>query len=218
MSSPRYFTAGVRPARRALLRCSASARDQLVPRESLGRAGRTSTANPWPLPSRRSAPPQAVAGHRVDVWVALPDHPQRFPVNPSCCFPWPGDCRRSLRASTALGSSRSTVVLVLVADEQMPKLLGAQANKAKISVVWNPGRWGNTVSIPVVTVGHRPRGPGRQDWNASMAPSPWFGGTAELAELLAACQSGLARAAVVAERSEELTAYPRGPAGGCGGC
>jgi hypothetical protein len=30
-------------------------------------------------------------------------------------------------------------VLVLVSDSQMPQLLGAQANKAKISVVWNPG-------------------------------------------------------------------------------
>ena len=44
--------------------------------------------------------------------------------------------------STALGSSRSTVVMVLVTDGQMPDLLGAQANKAKISVVWNPGGTG----------------------------------------------------------------------------
>jgi hypothetical protein len=29
--------------------------------------------------------------------------------------------------------------MVLVPDDQMPNLLGAQANKAKISVVWNPG-------------------------------------------------------------------------------
>jgi hypothetical protein len=29
--------------------------------------------------------------------------------------------------------------MVLVEDKQMPALLGAQANEAKISVVWNPG-------------------------------------------------------------------------------
>jgi hypothetical protein len=41
--------------------------------------------------------------------------------------------------STALGSARNTVLMVLVADGQMPAILGAQANQAKISVVWNPG-------------------------------------------------------------------------------
>ena len=41
--------------------------------------------------------------------------------------------------STALGSSKTTVLMVLVEDKQMPALLGAQANEAKISVVWNPG-------------------------------------------------------------------------------
>ncbi len=40
--------------------------------------------------------------------------------------------------SSALGAAKTTVVMVLVTDEQMPKLLGAQANKAKVSVVWNP--------------------------------------------------------------------------------
>jgi hypothetical protein len=29
--------------------------------------------------------------------------------------------------------------MVLVGDGQMPAILGAQANEAKISVVWNPG-------------------------------------------------------------------------------
>jgi hypothetical protein len=41
--------------------------------------------------------------------------------------------------TTALGSSRTIVLMVLVEDTQMPALLGAQANEAKISVVWNPG-------------------------------------------------------------------------------
>jgi hypothetical protein len=41
--------------------------------------------------------------------------------------------------SSALGGQRETVVHVLVDPQQLPQLLGAQANKAKLSVVWNPG-------------------------------------------------------------------------------
>lgn len=67
-----------------------------------------------------------------------------------------------------------------------------------------PRRW-NTVSIPVVTVGQS-----REDLVGGLerlhGPVTVVRRCAELAELLAACQSGLARAAVVAERSEELTA------------
>ena len=42
-------------------------------------------------------------------------------------------------ASSGLGSGKSTQLMVLVTDLQMPKFLGAVANKAKVSVVWNPG-------------------------------------------------------------------------------
>jgi Mrp family chromosome partitioning ATPase len=61
------------------------------------------------------------------------------------------------------------------------------------------------MSIPVVTVGHA-----RDDLVGGLerlhGPVSVVRRCAELAELLAACQSGLARAAVVAEGSEELTA------------
>jgi len=60
------------------------------------------------------------------------------------------------------------------------------------------------VSIPVVTVGQS-----REDLVGGLerlhGPVTVVRRCAELAELLAACQSGLARAAVVAEGSEELT-------------
>jgi MinD-like ATPase involved in chromosome partitioning or flagellar assembly len=61
------------------------------------------------------------------------------------------------------------------------------------------------MSIPVVTVGHA-----RDDLVGGLerlhGPVSVVRRCGELAELLAACQSGLARAAVVAEGSEELTA------------
>jgi MinD-like ATPase involved in chromosome partitioning or flagellar assembly len=61
------------------------------------------------------------------------------------------------------------------------------------------------MSIPVVTVGQ-----GREDVVGGLerlhGPVTVVRRCAELAELLAACQSGLARAAVVADGSEELTA------------
>lgn len=61
------------------------------------------------------------------------------------------------------------------------------------------------MSIPVVTVGHT-----REDLVGELerlhGPVSVVRRCSELAELLAACQSGLARAAVVAEGSEELTA------------
>ena len=78
-----------------------------------------------------------MAGSRVDVWVALPDTRNGF-SEPTLLLPG-AEIAQVTTGSTALGSTRSTVVMVLVPDEQMPKLLGAQANKAKISVVWNPG-------------------------------------------------------------------------------
>ena len=165
-------------------------------------ASTRSTASPSPSPFEETLPAQAVAGSRVDVWVALPDTRNGF-AQPTLLLPG-AEIAQVTPGSTALGSSRSTVVMVLVPDAQMPNLLGAQANKAKISVVWNPRRC--HMSIPVVTVGDSPRGPG---WRTGTAPRAGLrgpAGAAELAELLAACQSGLARAAVVAAGSEELTA------------
>ena len=86
--------------------------------------------------------------------------------------------------------------MVLVADSQMPALLGAQANQAKISVVWNPG--GGADEHPRC---HRRQA--REDVVGGLerlhGPVTVVRRCAELTELLAACQSGLARAAVVAE-------------------
>lgn len=111
-------------------------KDQLVPRESLGEPDLLDR-KPVAVTIEEVLPGQAVAGSRVDVWVALPDARNGF-SEPTLLLPG-AEISQVTAGSTALGSARSTVVLVLVSDSQMPRLLGAQANKAKISVVWNPG-------------------------------------------------------------------------------
>lgn len=111
-------------------------KDQLVPRGSLGQPD-SQGRKPVAVTVEEALPAQAVAGSRVDVWVALPDDRNGF-SQPSLLLPG-AEIAQVTPGSTALGSARSTVVMVLVEDGQMPDLLGAQANKAKISVVWNPG-------------------------------------------------------------------------------
>lgn len=111
-------------------------KDQLLPRESVGQLDGLDR-KPVAVTVEETLPAQAVAGSRVDVWVALPDTRNGF-SEPSRLLSG-AEIAQITPGSTALGSSRSTVVMVLVPDAQMPKLLGAQANKAKIAVVWNPG-------------------------------------------------------------------------------
>ncbi|HEY8752121.1 MAG TPA: hypothetical protein VIM40_00520 [Arthrobacter sp.] len=111
-------------------------KNQLVPRDSLATVDALDR-KPVAVTIEEALPPQAVAGTRVDVWVALPDARNGF-SEPKLLLPG-AEIAQVTVGSTALGSSRNTVLMVLVADEQMPAILGAQANKAKISVVWNPG-------------------------------------------------------------------------------
>src|SRR6476661_785457 len=112
------------------------AKDQLVPRSSLGEVDRLDR-KPVALNIAQTLPSQAVAGARVDVWVAQPDAKNGF-SEPKLILPG-AEIAEVTTGSTALGSSKTTVLMVLVEDKQMPALLGAQANDAKISVVWNPG-------------------------------------------------------------------------------
>ncbi|GAB5077701.1 hypothetical protein [Arthrobacter sp. AD-310] len=112
------------------------AKDQLVPRASLGRVDELDR-KPVALTITETLPSQAVAGSRIDVWVAQPDAKNGF-SEPKLLLPG-AEIAEVSDGSTALGSTRTTVLMVLVEDSQMPALLGAQANEAKISVVWNPG-------------------------------------------------------------------------------
>jgi hypothetical protein len=110
-------------------------KSQLVPRDSLGKVDALDRKRVT-VTIEEGLPDQAVAGTRVDVWVALPDARNGF-SEPKLLLPG-AEIAQVTPGSTALGSSRNTVLMVLVADNQMPALLGAQANQAKISVVWNP--------------------------------------------------------------------------------
>lgn len=111
-------------------------KSQLVPKESLAGVDALDR-KPVALVIDEALPPQAVAGTRVDVWVAAPDARNGY-SEPKLLLPG-AEIAQVTDGSTALGSSRSTVLMVLATDSQLPALLGAQANKAKISVVWNPG-------------------------------------------------------------------------------
>ncbi|MDI3193091.1 hypothetical protein QK290_00800 [Pseudarthrobacter sp. AL07] len=111
-------------------------KNQLVPKESLATVDALDR-KPVAVTVDEALPPQAVAGTRVDVWVALPDARNGF-SEPKLLLPG-AEIAQVTAGSTALGSSRNTVLMVLVADSHMPAILGAQANQAKISVVWNPG-------------------------------------------------------------------------------
>ncbi|WP_426996349.1 hypothetical protein [Pseudarthrobacter sp. N5] len=111
-------------------------KDQLLPRESLGKVDALNR-KPVALTIEEALPVQAVAGTRVDVWVALPDARSGF-SEPKLLLPG-AEIAQLTPGSSALGSSKFTVLMILVGDGQMPALLGAQANKAKISAVWNPG-------------------------------------------------------------------------------
>ncbi len=111
-------------------------KDELVPRSSIGRSDALNR-KPASVSLEEPLPKEVVVGSHVDVWVALPDERNGFrpPV-----LMLPGAEVAALNvAASSLGAGRNMQLMVLVTDEQMPKFLGAVANKAKVSVVWNPG-------------------------------------------------------------------------------
>lgn len=109
---------------------------ELVSRTSIGKIDALNR-KPAPITISEPLPKEVVVGAYVDVWVALPDDRNGF-TEPVLMLP--GAEVASLNtAPGSLGSSKNMSLMVLVTDTQMPKFLGAVANKAKVSVVWNPG-------------------------------------------------------------------------------
>ncbi|WP_433874346.1 SAF domain-containing protein [Sinomonas atrocyanea] len=129
----RYLRAGTPPEGRVALQ--RVAKGDLVPASSLGEP-RAVDRKPVSISAGDSLPAEALPGTRVDVWVALPDGRNGF-AEPVLLVPGAEIAHREAASST-LGGSRETRVLVLVDDARLPKLLGAQANEAKVSLVWNP--------------------------------------------------------------------------------
>ncbi|WP_460464327.1 hypothetical protein [Arthrobacter pigmenti] len=86
-------------------------------------------------------PDEARVGSRVDVWVSESLEDGTF-SEPELLLPG-AEIAAISNSSSALGSASTTQLHVLVHDEQMPKLLGALSNEAKLAVVWNPGGEGS---------------------------------------------------------------------------
>lgn len=111
-------------------------KDELVPRSSIGHTDALDR-KPASVTVDEPLPKEVVVGSHVDVWVSLPDERNSFKA-PQLMLPGAEVAAMNVAASS-LGSGRNTQLMVLVTDEQMPKFIGAVANKAKVSVVWNPG-------------------------------------------------------------------------------
>lgn len=75
-------------------------------------------------------------GARVDVWAATPDGRNGF-GKPQMVLE-AAEISELTVSESALGATRTTEILVLVEDPDLPALLGALANQAKITVVLNP--------------------------------------------------------------------------------
>jgi hypothetical protein len=108
---------------------------ELVPRSSVATADALDR-KPAALAITEPLPKEADVGSRVDVWVAAPNGTNGY--NPPKLLLPGAEIAELTPSSTALGGTRETLVHVLVTDAQMPELLGALANQAKVAVVWNP--------------------------------------------------------------------------------
>ena len=111
-------------------------KDELIPRSSIGHTDALDR-KPASVQVDEPLPKEVVVGSHVDVWVSLPDDRNGFQA-PVLMLPGAEVAALSV-SSSSLGSGRNMQLMVLVTDAQMPKFLGAVANKAKVSVVWNPG-------------------------------------------------------------------------------
>ncbi|MEO8219386.1 MAG: hypothetical protein ABI563_01195 [Specibacter sp.] len=109
---------------------------ELVSRSSIGQTDALDR-KPAPVTISEPLPKEVVVGSHVDVWVALPDERNGFQA-PVLMLPGAEVAALNVAAGS-LGSGKYMQIMVLVSDAQMPKFLGAVANKAKVSVVWNPG-------------------------------------------------------------------------------
>ena len=146
-------------------------KDQLVPRESLGQLDALDR-KPVAVTIDEALPPQAVAGSRVDVWVALPDTRNGF-SEPTLLLPGrrdrpdhPGEHRPgapAVHGRDGARAGRADAETAGGAGQQGKNLRGLESGRSAL------------MSIPVVTVGQHPGRPGRR---AGAAPWPGVRGPA----------------------------------------
>lgn len=108
---------------------------ELLSRSDLGTADQLDR-KPMGLRVDDPLPAGTRAGSRVDVWSAMPNERNGF-KEPQQILTAAEISELSIEESV-LGANRATQILVLVEDEDLPALLSAQSNGAKISVVLNP--------------------------------------------------------------------------------
>jgi hypothetical protein len=109
---------------------------ELLPKSALGEADALDR-KPVGLTIDEALPKGAETGARVDVWVSMPDDRNGF-GEPQLLLE-SAEIAEVSTSQSALGSSTSTQLHVLAEDDQMPSLLAALSNDAKIAVVLNPG-------------------------------------------------------------------------------
>lgn len=109
---------------------------ELVPKSSIDES-KAVDRNPIALGLEENLPAGARPGSRVDVWASLPQAKTGGFDEPVLLLPG-AEISQLENKSSGLGSSKALVVYVLVGKQNMPQILDALANKAKISVVWNP--------------------------------------------------------------------------------
>ncbi|MDJ0356441.1 hypothetical protein [Paenarthrobacter sp. PH39-S1] len=110
-------------------------RGELLAKSSMGTADALGR-KPAAISVEEALPKEVAVGSRVDVWISVPDGKNGY-GEPALLLPG-AEISELTPGSSALGGNKTTQLHVLVTTAQMPKLLGAQANKAKIAVVWNP--------------------------------------------------------------------------------
>lgn len=109
---------------------------ELLPKSSIDDAVSVDR-NPIAFTLEENLPDGAKVGSRVDVWASRPDSRSGGFSEPVLLLAGT-EISQLENKSGGLGSSRSTSVYVLVGKQKMPQVLDSLANKAKISVVWNP--------------------------------------------------------------------------------
>ncbi|MCC9173132.1 SAF domain-containing protein [Arthrobacter sp. zg-Y179] len=105
------------------------ARSALVERDALDR-------KPVGLRVEDPLPASTEAGSRVDIWAAMPNARNGYDEPKQLIEA--AEISELAVTESALGANRSTELLVLVDDSDLPLLLSALSNQAKITVVHNP--------------------------------------------------------------------------------
>ncbi|MFJ3956432.1 hypothetical protein [Arthrobacter sp. NPDC090010] len=108
---------------------------QLLPRGSIGAASSLGS-KPVPVVVDGVLPEQLSVGERADLWVAAPDERNGY-KEPRLVVP-AVEVSQLVVPQQSFGVGASRVVVVLVPDSLVSRVLAAQGNRSKISLVWNP--------------------------------------------------------------------------------